>query len=73
MRLFSGPKGCFAIFAGLAPTPWQSGTIDHEQGVSKAGNPRLRTTWEQVGLREQAQPWIPKKEKRKFAWTSKRP
>jgi transposase len=28
----------------LAPTPWQSGGIDHEQGVSKAGNPRLRAT-----------------------------
>jgi transposase len=33
-----------AAYAGLAPTPWQSGRIDHEQGVSKAGNPRLRTT-----------------------------
>ena len=33
-----------ASYAGLAPTPWQSGSIDHEQGVSKAGNPRLRTT-----------------------------
>lgn len=32
-----------AAYAGLAPTPWQSGTIDHEQGVSKSGNPRLRT------------------------------
>ena len=32
-----------AAFAGLAPTPWQSGRISHEQGVSKAGNPRLRT------------------------------
>ena len=32
-----------AAYAGLAPTPWQSGSIDHEQGVSKAGNPRLRT------------------------------
>ncbi|RUM95975.1 IS110 family transposase [Pseudaminobacter arsenicus] len=32
-----------AAFAGLAPTPWQSGSIDREQGVSKAGNPRLRT------------------------------
>ena len=32
-----------ASYAGLAPTPWQSGSIDHEQGVSKAGNPRLRT------------------------------
>jgi transposase len=25
-----------AAYAGLAPTPWQSGSIDHEQGVSKA-------------------------------------
>ncbi|QND69292.1 IS110 family transposase (plasmid) [Mesorhizobium loti] len=33
-----------AAYAGLAPTPWQSGSVDHEQGVSKAGNPRLRTT-----------------------------
>ncbi|HTV30225.1 MAG TPA: IS110 family transposase [Xanthobacteraceae bacterium] len=33
-----------AAYAGLAPTPWQSGLIDREQGVSKAGNPRLRTT-----------------------------
>jgi transposase len=32
-----------AAYAGLAPTPWKSGSIDHEQGVSKAGNPRLRT------------------------------
>ena len=33
-----------AAYAGLAATPWQSGSIDREQGVSKAGNPRLRTT-----------------------------
>jgi transposase len=32
-----------ASYAGLAPTPWQSGSVDHEQGVSKAGNSRLRT------------------------------
>jgi transposase len=31
-----------AAYAGLAPTPWQSGQIDREQGVSKSGNPRLR-------------------------------
>lgn len=31
-----------AAYAGLAPTPWNSGTINHEQGVSKAGYPRLR-------------------------------
>src|SRR6202035_202568 len=33
-----------ASYAGLAPTPWKSGSIDREKGVSKAGNPRLRTT-----------------------------
>ena len=33
-----------ASYAGLAPTPWQSGSVDREQGVSKTGNPRLRTT-----------------------------
>ena len=33
-----------AAYAGLAPSHWQSGKIDHDQGVSKAGNPRLRTT-----------------------------
>jgi len=37
-----------AAYAGLAPSPWRSGKIDHEQGVSKAGNPRLRTTMIQL-------------------------
>jgi transposase len=32
-----------AAYAGLAPTPWRSGTIDREQGISKAGNARLRS------------------------------
>jgi transposase len=32
-----------AAYAGLAPSPWQSGTMSGEQGISKAGNPRLRT------------------------------
>jgi transposase len=31
-------------FAGLAPTPWASGSIEREQGISKAGNARLRKT-----------------------------
>jgi transposase len=31
-----------AAYAGLAPTPWRSGSIAREQGISKAGNPRLR-------------------------------
>jgi transposase len=29
---------------GASPNPWQSGSVDREQGVSKAGNPRLRST-----------------------------
>jgi transposase len=29
-------------YAGLAPTPWQSGQMVREQGIAKAGNPRLR-------------------------------
>ncbi len=37
-----------AAYAGLAPTPWQSGSLAHEQGVSKAGNPRPRTTMIQL-------------------------
>jgi transposase len=32
-----------AALAGLAPTPYQSGDSDREQGISKAGNRRLRT------------------------------
>ena len=47
-----------ASYAGLAPTPWKTGSIDREQGVSKAGNPRLRTTLSQLAwlwLRHQPQ------------------
>ncbi|CAN7643873.1 IS110 family transposase [Phenylobacterium sp. LjRoot219] len=47
-----------AAYAGLAPTPWQSGQIDREQGVSKAGNPRLRAALVQLSwlwLRHQPQ------------------
>jgi transposase len=33
-----------AAYAGLAPTPWQSGSIDREQGIGRSGNPRLRST-----------------------------
>jgi transposase len=33
-----------AAYAGLAPSPWQSGSVGREQGIAKSGNPRLRTT-----------------------------
>ena len=33
-----------AAYAGLAPSPRQSVRVDREQGISKSGNPRLRTT-----------------------------
>ncbi len=46
-RTFSNRRQV-AAYAGLAPTPWKSGSIDREQGVSKAGNPRLRTTMIQL-------------------------
>ena len=32
-----------AALAGLTPTPYQSGDVAHEQGISKAGNHRMRT------------------------------
>jgi transposase len=43
-----GNRRQVAAYAGLAPTPWQSGAVRHEQGVSKSGNPRLRTTMVQL-------------------------
>ncbi len=33
-----------AAFSGLAPSPWRSGNIDHDQGIAKSGNAKLRTT-----------------------------
>ena len=30
------------VYFGLASSPWRSGGIDREQGISKAGNPRAR-------------------------------
>src|SRR5690348_4805306 len=37
-----------AGYAGLVPSPWKSGGIDIEQGISKAGNARLRKTMIQM-------------------------
>jgi transposase len=38
-----------ASYVGLTPSPDQSGRVDHDQGISKAGNPRARTTALDVG------------------------
>ena len=56
-RTFNNRKQV-AAYAGLAPTPWQSGSVHRDQGVSKAGNPRLRTIMIQIAwlwLRHQPQ------------------
>lgn len=37
-----------AAYAGLAASHWQSGNINNDQGVSRAGNPRLRATLVQL-------------------------
>jgi transposase len=37
-----------AAYPGLTPSPWKSGGIDVEQGISKAGNARLRKTMIQL-------------------------
>jgi len=33
-----------AAYGGLAPSPWQSGGVERDQGLSKSGNRRLRKT-----------------------------
>ena len=54
------PRGFLSIRSARTKlsTLRQSGSVDHEQGVSKAGNPRLRTTLIQLAwlwLRHQPQ------------------
>ena len=34
---------------GLVGTPYKSGTVDHEQGISKAGNGVPRIQWRRCG------------------------
>src|SRR3954466_5006341 len=31
-------------YLGLAPSPWQSGQVERDQGIAKSGNPRARRT-----------------------------
>jgi transposase len=33
-----------AAYGGLAPSPWRSGGVERDQGISKSGNRRLRKT-----------------------------
>jgi len=33
-----------ASFAGIAPSPWSSGSVARDQGISKAGSCLVRTT-----------------------------
>src|SRR3954449_10087166 len=70
-RTFTNRKQVAAC-AGLAPTPWHSGSVHRDQGVSKAGNPRLRTIMIQLAwlwLRHQPQSalavWFHERIKRK--------
>ena len=39
-----GNRRQVAAYGGLAPSPWQSGSIERDQGISKSGNRRLRKT-----------------------------
>jgi transposase len=38
-----------ASFAGIAPSPWSSGSIERDQGISKAGSSLVRTTMIELG------------------------
>jgi transposase len=64
-----------AALAGLAPTPHRSGDIDHEQGISKAGNRRLRTMAVEIAwcwLQYQPQSALSQWYQRRFAKGSSR-
>jgi transposase len=37
-----------AAYGGLAPTPWRSGSVQREQGLSRSGNPRVRKLMTQL-------------------------
>ena len=41
-RRFNG-RHQVASYVGLTPSPFQSGSLNHDQGISKAGNPKART------------------------------
>ena len=64
-----------ALLAGLTPTPYRSGDSDHEQGISKAGNRRLRTMAVEIAwcwLRYQPNSALSKWYQKRFARGSSR-
>ena len=64
-----------ASCAGLTGTPYQSGESDHEQGISKAGNKRVRRVMVELGwtwLRYQPQSELSLWFRRRFAMGGKR-
>jgi transposase len=53
-ELFCRPlrdRRAVAAFAGVTGTPFQSGAMDREQGISKSGNPRVRRILMQLAWR----------------------
>ena len=46
-----GDRRSLAAFTGLAPSPYSSGRLHHEQGISKAGNPIVRARLVQLAWR----------------------
>ena len=46
-----GDRRSLAAFTGLAPSPYSSGRLYHEQGISKAGNPIVRARLVQLAWR----------------------
>jgi len=64
-----------AALAGLTPTPYQSGAGEREQGISKAGNRRLRTMAVEIAwcwLRYQPQSALSQWYQQRFAKGSSR-
>jgi transposase len=64
-----------ASLVGLTPTPYASGEEEHEQGISKAGNRRLRTLRVEIGwcwLQYQQSSALSQWYRKRFAGGSKR-
>jgi transposase len=73
-RTFRNGKALGA-FLGLAPTPWCSGQMNRDQGISKAGPAKLRALLVQLGwgwLRYQPQSALAKWYGERFGGTAKR-